>query len=214
MEVAQPIPKRRGRAPVKAFDHETFRAVVRLRAKLAESSFAGLRPPSVSQVCEMVARDTCRSPSTVRGRYYANPLRADCEALDPQGAQLLANGALAPLDEIAAALPSVSVMGWRMAPSFMRAICHRLETGGKCKAAPMFFDDLPPAAQWGIAKACYDGWPEVLLIGGGDALLLMADTFNSLNVEWLQIDPPADLVEAGPIILTPQASVPPILLAR
>ena len=61
---AQPIPKRRGRAPVKAYDDETFLAVVRLRAELSEDRrFAGLRPPSVSQACKMVARDTGRSPA-------------------------------------------------------------------------------------------------------------------------------------------------------
>jgi len=212
---AQPIPKRRGRTPVKAFDHETFLAVVRLRALLAaDPRFAGLRAPSVSQVCEMVARDTGRSPSTVRGRYYASPLRALCEGMDPQGAYVIANGSLAPLDAIAAALPAVTVIGWRDSPGFQQAICNRLEAGGKCKAAPMFIDDLSQAAQWDVAKACYGEWPEIVLMGDDDAALLLVDTWDKILSDWVQITVPPSLTELAPIILTPRIAVPPILLER
>ena len=209
--------RRRGREPIKALDLETFRAIVRRRALLAaDPSLSGMRPPSLSQVCAMLAKETGRSVSTIRGRFYANPLSEHCKGLDPQEAQLVANGSLAALDGIAAALPAVTVMGWRDGPSFMAAICHRLDASGTCKASPRYIDDLPSVAQWDIAQACGGEWPEVRLIGCADIALLMADAFQTMpgdGVDWIWAEPTEALTDLVPIIVTLGITVPASLLA-
>ena len=174
-----------------------------------------LRPPTLRHVCGMEARDTGRGAETVRGRVYANPLWALCADLDPQEAQLAINDALAPLDDIAAALPSLSVIGWRDAPSFANAIARRLGRGC-CNPSRQSIEELAPSEQWAIAKACNGEWPEVLLVIEGDAELLLADTFDTMpgNLDWVPTSPSGGLERIAPAIIATSPRVPLGLLTH